>query len=101
MKSQIKNKISLLFIICSLLHTAFSFAQDTLPSKKLFINFSAHYGFIVAHHSNMNYLIKHHVPAAEVDLVRVTNGEKRWQKVYKNPDMGLGFFFADLGNPDQ
>src|ERR1035437_3481906 len=101
MKSQIKNKISLLFIICSLLHTAFSFAQDTLPSKKLFINFSAHYGFIVAHHQNMDYLIKHHIAAGEIDLVRITNGEKSWQKTYKNPEMGLGLFCAELGNPKQ
>ena len=77
------------------------FAQDTIPSKTLFFNFSAHYGFIVAHHQNMDYLIKHHVPAGEIDLIRITNGEKQWQKTYKNPEMGLGVFCADLGNPQQ
>jgi len=77
----------------------FSSAQDTLPPKKLFIGFCAHYGFIIAHHYNMEYLIKRHVPAGELNFTLQTNGEKHWEQVYKNPEKGLGLYFADLGNP--
>ncbi|MBI4946741.1 MAG: acyloxyacyl hydrolase [Bacteroidetes bacterium] len=101
MNLRVQHIFSFLLTIVYWLLATFSFSQDTLPQKKLFINFSAHYGFIVAHHSNMNYLIKRHVPAGEFDLIRTTNGEKQWQRVYRNPEIGLGFFFAYLGNPEQ
>jgi len=76
-------------------------AQDTLPPKKLFIGFCAHYGFIIEHHANMDYLIKRHVPAGELNFTLQTNGEKHWEQVYKNPEKGLGIYFAELGNPEQ
>lgn len=88
-------------LIAFTLIQTFSYGQDSLPQKKLFINFSAHYGFIVAHHANMDYLIKSHIPAGEINLIRITNGEKQWQRVYKNPEMGVGLFYAGLGNPKQ
>lgn len=78
-----------------------SFAQDTLPNKKLFIGFIGHYGFIAAHNKSMDYLIKGHIPAGELNFILQTNGEKHWEEVYKNPEKGLGIYFADLGNPEQ
>jgi len=101
MNFQNKNILSLLLASCCLLLAAFSFAQDSIQKKQVFINFSAHYGFIVAHHSNMDYLIKHHIPAGEIDLIKTSNGKKQWQRAYKNPEMGLGIFCAYLGNPEQ
>ncbi|MFI5164022.1 MAG: acyloxyacyl hydrolase [Bacteroidia bacterium] len=101
MSLRINHKFSSLLAACCLLANACLFSQDSLPSKKIFINFNAYYGFIIAHHENMDYVIKHHVPAGEIDLMRITNGEKHWQKVYKNPEMGLGIFFAYTGNPQQ
>ena len=78
-----------------------SSAQDTLPPKKLFIGFCTHYGFIIEHRANMDYLIKKHVPAGELNFTLQTNGEKHWEQVYKNPEKGVGIYFADLGNPQQ
>ncbi len=90
--------------IITILPVLISFAsigQDSLSTKKLFINLSGHYGFIIPHHKNMEYLIKRHVFAGELDYVFQTNGEKRWEKIYNHPEKGLGFYCADLGNPDQ
>ncbi len=101
MSLSIRNKISLLLAIGYWLLATCSFAQDTLPQKKLFINFTGHYGFIIAHHANMDYLIKHHVPAGDIQFIRVTNGERPWEKIYHNPEMGLGIFYAYLGNPQE
>lgn len=84
----------------------FSSAQDTLTSPlgagaKLFISGCGHYGFLVAHHQNMDYLIKSHVPAGELNFILQTNGEKHWEQVYKHPEKGIGFYFAGLGNPEE
>ena len=78
-----------------------SYSQDSLPAKKLYFNFNSHYGFIIAHHQNMDYLIKKHIGAAELDCILQTNGEKKWQRVYKNPEIGMELFYAGLGNPQQ
>lgn len=49
----------------------------------------------------MEYLIKRHIPAGEFNFILQTNGEKHWEQVYKNPEKGLGIYFAELGNPQQ
>ncbi len=74
---------------------------DSLPVKKLFIDFTGHYGFIVAHNPNMDYLIKSHIGAGELDFLLQTNGEKKWERTYKNPEKGIGIFAVDFGNPEQ
>lgn len=91
--------IALLFL---LLNSGFcTLAQDSLPNKKLFIGACAHYGFIIPHHYNMQYLIKQHVPSGELNFILQTNGEKHWERVYKNPEKGFGIYFSHLGNPEQ
>ncbi|MBI4929741.1 MAG: acyloxyacyl hydrolase [Bacteroidetes bacterium] len=92
-----KRIITIFFILISYA----LFCQDTLPGKKLYVNLNAHYGFIIPHHRNMEYLIKSHVPAGELNFILQTNGAKRWEQVYKNPEKGLGLYFADLGNAEQ
>lgn len=74
-------------------------AQRTDSCKEVMVTATAHYGFIMAHNPNMNYLIKSHIGAGEISLSLQTTGEKKWERVYKNPEKGLGFYMADLGNP--
>jgi len=49
----------------------------------------------------MNYLIKRHIGAFEMNFGKTTSGEKEWQRVYNNPEMGLGILYTSMGNPDQ
>jgi len=85
--------------------SCFSFTSTTLtqdiPTVQRFANFNAHYGFIIAHNENMNYLIKRHIPAGEICLVQTTKGEKQWERIYKNPEKGIGFYLSYLGDPKQ
>jgi Lipid A 3-O-deacylase (PagL) len=76
-------------------------AQDSITQKKYFINFNLHYGFIVAHNPNMEYLIKRHIVGTEVTLIVPASGEKQWERIYKNPEKGIGMYLSDLGNPRQ
>lgn len=97
----VQRLVSILLLILAGTSALFGQSLDTLPSEKIFLNINAHYGFIVAHNRNMEYLIKRHTPAGEITLVQSTHGEKQWERVYKNPEKGIGIFAAYLGNPQQ
>ncbi|MBI3501637.1 MAG: acyloxyacyl hydrolase [Bacteroidetes bacterium] len=101
----LKNAIRFFLLLPLGLGQLLAFGQDSiLPSgkgQKLFINVTGHYGFIIAHNPNMEYLIKQHIAAGEMDFIVQTNGEKKWERTYKNPEKGFGVFFADFGNPEQ
>jgi hypothetical protein len=77
------------------------FAQSSTPNNQKHFNFNAHYGFIMAHNPNMNYLIKRHITAGELCLIQQSNGAKKWERIYKNPEKGIGLYLANLGNPQQ
>lgn len=55
----------------------------------------------MAHNPNMAYLIRSHIGAAELSMNLQCKGEKPWERVYKNPEKGLGLYLAHLGNPEQ
>lgn len=76
-------------------------ASDSLLPKKIFINHTGHYGFIIAHRKTLANLIKSHIPAGEINLSVHTNGEKNWERFYHLPEKGIGIMYAYLGNPKQ
>ncbi len=91
----------LFFLIVLLFPHLFSFAQDSLKHKAFEvdkINVQFNFGFISPHHKYMNYLLSAHVKSLEVEFMRKLYGYKYWHKLYKYPEMGLGYYFADLGN---
>lgn len=94
-----KKNLLLFFFCCCVINSVI--ATDSLPPKKLFINASGHYGFIIPHRKTMMNLIKSHIPAGEVNLTLRTSGEKSWERLYGLPEKGIGVLFADLGNPEQ
>ena len=94
-------KRQLLLALALLAGASVLFGQDSLKTKKYFLLFNAHYGFIMAHNPNMDYLINSHIQAAEIDLIQPTSGEQQWERVYKNPEKGLGAYLANLGDPQQ
>lgn len=89
--------------VIALLITLFPYllhCQDSTRYKNVFVDLNGYYGFIVPHHNNMEYLIKRHITAGELNLLIQGNGEKRWEQLYKNPEKGIGFYYAGLGNPE-
>ncbi len=68
---------------------------------KYFINASGHYGFIIAHRSSIVALQRDHVKAFELGLFKPSSGSKTWQRIYDYPDIGIKYFFFNLGNSEQ
>ena len=62
---------------------------------------NAHFGIIIAHTPNRASLKKSHIGAGELTLARKATGEKKWERIYKYPEKGLGLYMATLGNPEQ
>ncbi len=61
----------------------------------------AHYGFILPHHGSMQYLIEGHTPGFELNYIKPTHGEKKWQRIYHYPEIGVNLFYIALSNPTQ
>jgi hypothetical protein len=58
-----------------------------------------HYGFIIAHHSEMLALTQGHVQIAELCIARPTSGDAYWNQLFKFPEPGVSLCVFDLGNP--
>lgn len=87
-----------------LLHTYsiffLTFSLFCHSQNNLIVGVNAHYGFIWAHHPEIQYVIKGHIPAFEINIARPTYGEKTWQQKYHYPEAGVCFLHVDLANPD-
>jgi hypothetical protein len=78
------------------------FAQNNKPdtSKLPIISVNFHYGFVIDHGNAVSYVVKHHVPAMNVRISKKTNQKGNWQELYNYPEIGLGYYQGNLGNPD-
>ncbi|MBA3901495.1 MAG: acyloxyacyl hydrolase [Bacteroidetes bacterium] len=72
------------------------FAQDSTP-----VNFGikGHKGFILVHRENMSHLVTGHPHMLELTATLPTFGEKHWQQIYLNPELGMSFFYVNLASP--
>lgn len=61
---------------------------------------NGHFGAIISHHDDMEFLVKGHLSGGELSLSRHTSGKKDWQRIYRHPEMGVSFFYVDLANPE-
>ncbi len=73
--------------------------NDTL-SDKYFVQANAGYGFVFEHRSSISYYVKGHIPEIKLKIGKSTTGTKQWQELFKYPDLGFGYYFADLHNPN-
>lgn len=58
-------------------------------------------GFLMAHHSQMQYLVQGHVRLYELYAEKIVNGKKDWHHAYRMPAVGASFTVADMGNPSE
>src|SRR5437016_5833587 len=93
------NKKVLILCTWYLILSSFSSAQT--QNNDYYLSAGAHYGFILAHHGSMQYLVDGHVAAFEFDYIKPTHGEKKWERVYHYPEIGICFFYIGLSNPAQ
>jgi len=106
LEGQSKNKRMKLKLYITLL-TVVLFIENTYcqinkrDSLKPFnIEMKSGYGFIAPHNDGFNYFIQKHIPSFEIDISFPTNGDKLWEQQYRYPNLGLGYYHADLGNPE-
>ncbi len=96
----IRKAYTLRFLHFLLLVTGINAAGFSQQAEKpLIITPTFHYGFIIAHHSDMEYLTQGHVTISEICFSRPTHGENYWNQLFKFPEPGLSLCFFDLGNP--
>ncbi len=60
-----------------------------------------HYGFLVAHRSNVAVLVKDYSRSMEFSFARKFNGTKDWEEKYAYPYAGVSLMILDFGNPEQ
>lgn len=65
------------------------------------VGVSGHYGFIMPHRPSMQHLINGHVKGAEISFFRQSDGSRSWETLHGLPQVGIKFYAADLGNPQQ
>lgn len=82
------------FLFLSLFH------PGNLPAQtSFFIDSRLHYGFILPHHKEIEYLVTDHVPGIEINIGQRDVSKKSWKKFYRYPYTGVGYFHANLQNP--
>lgn len=57
----------------------------------------ANYGFLIAHHLEME-TFNRHLPSFEINLARSTYGKNQWEALYKYPLTGVSYWNAWLGD---
>ncbi|PIV61882.1 MAG: hypothetical protein COS14_03900 [Bacteroidetes bacterium CG02_land_8_20_14_3_00_31_25] len=91
-----KKLCIIFFFIFNILYL---FSQDTIFNK-FSIGLNERYGFIIPHRSSLVYIIEDHVKSWDITLSYRTNGNKPWHALYRTPELGIGFYHANLGNPN-
>ena len=93
------QKIVVLFV-CIVL-TGLLPAQRNEDPHPYSIVTKGYYGFIIPHRKGVESLINRHVNMFELSFDRQTLGNYSWEAEYNEPNIGLSYLFADLGNPKE
>jgi len=77
-------------------------SQAQFASKLKTAEYGVQYykGIIIPHHKSINYLTKDYGQTINLTLNLPSFGDKYWHELYKYPDKGFGYSFADFGNPE-
>jgi hypothetical protein len=65
-------------------------------SSNLFVEGKIHYGFLYAHHLELE-IFNAHFPAFEVSIQHQTYGKHQWERDYAYPIIGLTCWYSGLG----
>ena len=89
--------ISIILIIT----TNFTLSQSSRDtSNAIFVEMNYHYGFIMPHHSAIEYVVTGHPSAFEMKVGKEVAGNHLWEQLYNYPKIGLGYFLCDYKNPE-
>ncbi|HBX52848.1 MAG: hypothetical protein A2275_05935 [Bacteroidetes bacterium RIFOXYA12_FULL_35_11] len=88
-----RHYIIILFLFISISSIA---GRDSIPN--FFIKGKFGYGALIRHRESMGNLMRH-VGSMQIELGRQTNGIDLWEQLYRYPEYGAGYYFANLGDP--
>ena len=92
-----KKIISIIFLIQIYI---LSFAQEFIPNKRsYFFESLFQYGSILPHKIALKHLHTGQLFGYELKFGIQTIGNNLWKKSYNHPEVGFGFYGANLGNP--
>jgi hypothetical protein len=73
--------------------------EHKLLSSNMLIEGKIHYGFLYAHHLELE-MYNAHFPAFEISFAQLTYGKYKWERAYNYPIIGITFFYSGIGyNP--
>lgn len=73
--------------------------RQSYQAPNLMIEAQANYGFLMAHHLEMQ-TFNNHIPSFEVSLARSTYGKQYWEALYNYPVTGVNYWTAWLGDKE-
>ncbi|MFT7155371.1 MAG: hypothetical protein ACI8Q1_000372 [Parvicella sp.] len=56
------------------------------------------YGYSLPEYSFISYFTDEYISSAEINLIKETSGNSMWENLYKYPEVGLSFYYSNLGN---
>jgi len=74
--------------------------EHRLFSSNMFIETKFHYGFLYAHHLELE-IFNAHFPAFEISIQQLTFGKHKWERAFNYPIIGITLMYSGLGyNPN-
>ncbi len=74
--------------------------EHKLFSSNILIETKFHYGFLYAHHLELE-LFNAHFPAFEISIQQLTFGKHKWERAFNYPIIGITLLYSGLGyNPN-
>ena len=58
-------------------------------------------GFIVAHRPSVVHVLQKHCRSAELNFTKSTTRKGGWEELYNFPEIGFGYQYFNLGNPQE
>jgi hypothetical protein len=75
-------------------------AQNSSWCDRLYLDAGYQYGFLMPHRDYISFFVKEHIQGFQVNAGLFTNGRKSWHKSYNYPQLGVGYHYSGLANPD-
>lgn len=92
-----KHQILLVFLLLTSPLTLTGQSEHKQFSSNIFIEGKIHYGFVYAHHLELE-LFNTHLPAFEISLQQQTYGKRKWERTFAYPLIGITCWYSGLGN---
>ena len=88
---------TLVHLLIFLLFYAQSNAQQ-IPGAE--IGVKGQLGFVIPHHTVMQYLVQGHAQMGEIYIEKLASGKKNWHRIYNHPEIGMALNVGNMGNKE-